>query len=81
MEESANPSNNPETAITNSDILQSLKKRQAQIGWFAKSVDSINSSRDEVIDYLLLHLFRIASPHIETTSHTSKFHLVLFHLC
>ena len=43
------------------------------MGSFAKSVDSINSWRDKVIVYLLLHFFGRASSCIEAISHISKF--------
>ena len=48
MVESASPSYNQETRTANSEIWQSLKASQAQIGSFAKSLDSINSSRQEI---------------------------------
>ena len=48
MEELVNTSNNQETSVANSDILQTLKAIQVQIGSFAKSLDNINSWREEV---------------------------------
>ena len=48
FEESVNTNNNQETSVVNSDILQTLKAIQAQMGSFAKRLDNINSWREEV---------------------------------
>ena len=43
-----NTSNNQEMSVANSDILQTFKQIQMQMGLLAKSLDNINSWRQEV---------------------------------